>query len=163
VVRYVEVEKPVETVRVVEIEKIIERPSESVKIVEIIKEVQVPVIKEVIKEVLKYIDVPVETQVIKTITQRVEIPIETVKIQTIEKIVEKLVEVEKFIEVEKSKDEDCDCISEVKFVQLWNKLMMINFSDNTLKEECLSDSRFIDLVITNLKNNHSAIQEKLAI
>ena len=53
---------------------------------------------------------------------------------------EKIVEVEKFIEVGGGGgDEDCDCISEVKFVQLWNKLMMINFSDNSLKEECLSD------------------------
>lgn len=70
-------------------------------------------------------------------------------------------EVEKIVTVENGGgEEDCDCISEVKFVQLWNKLMMINFSDNSLKEECLSDQRFIDLVMKNLKSNYSAIQDK---
>jgi len=82
------------------------------------------------------------------VEKRVEVPIESVKVEMFEKIIEKLVEVpvEKIVEVP-GKDDDCECITEVKFIQLWNKMMSLKFSD--VKEECLSDDKFLDLLLQN--------------
>lgn len=55
--------------------------------------------------------------------------------------------------------DDCECITEVGFVQLWNKLMMIKFADNSLKDDCLSDDRFADLVTSNLIKNQKALKD----
>ena len=44
----------------------------------------------------------------------------------VDRIVEKIVEVEKLVYIEKAAEDDCECITEVDFVQYWNKLMMIN-------------------------------------
>jgi hypothetical protein len=47
------------------------------------------------------------------------VPIEVVKIQEVEKIVEVIKEVEKVIIKE---EEDCDCLSGIKFASTWNQL-----------------------------------------
>lgn len=121
-----------------------------VVIKEVIKEVEKEVIvyKEKVEVVTveKKVEVPIET--IKTVFKTIEIPIESIKIETIEKIIEKIVEVEKIVKVEVEKDDDCECISEASFIALWNKMMILKFQD--VKEGCLSDDRFTDLIMENL-------------
>lgn len=46
--------------------------------------------------------------------KNIEVPVETIKIEIVERFIEKIKEVEKFIEVEKT--DDCDCISEARFI-----------------------------------------------
>lgn len=38
--------------------------------------------------------------------------------------------------------------------------MMMKFGENELKEECLSNEKFLDLIIDNLTKNQKAIKEK---
>ena len=73
-------------------------------------------------------------------------PVESIKVELFEKIIEKLVEVpvERIVEVPGG-DDDCECITEVGFIQLWNKMMSLKFSD--VKEDCLSDDKFTDLLM----------------
>ena len=90
-----------------------------------------PVEKTIIQEVIKYVDRIVEMEKIREVVQRVEIPVESVKIERVREIVEKIVEIEKIIEVPVGggkgggSNEDCECITEIQFVHLWNKLMKI--------------------------------------
>ena len=37
--------------------------------------------------------------------------------------------------------------------------MTIKFADNTLKDDCLSDDRFTDLIIANLTKNQKVIKD----
>ena len=69
-------------------------------------------------------------------------------IQRVEKIIEqiKFVDKEVFIEGKGGDESDCDCLTEVNFVELWNKKMQIKFADNNLKDDCLSGDRFTQLL-----------------
>lgn len=92
---------------------------------------------------------------------RVEVPVETVRVEQIEKIIEKMVEVEKLVYVEKKAEDDCECISEVDFVQLWNKMMMIKFQDNKISEDCVSKHKFIDFIASNVQRNSARILKEM--
>jgi hypothetical protein len=114
----------------------------------------------VIKEVEKYIDRIVESIQIQHVETIREVAVEKIKIEYVEKIVEKIVEIEKLVNIGGGKagsESDCACITEVGFVSLWNKLMLIKFGDNDLRDECLSDGKFIDLIVSNLAKNQKSL------
>lgn len=69
---------------------------------------------------------------------------------------EKIVEKEKIVMVGgegNAEGGDCECLTEIGFVQLWNKLMMIKFADNNLNDDCISNDRFTELITSNLLKN----------
>lgn len=132
VIKYVEVDRLVETVRTEIVEKIIEKPVYKEKIVEIekIKEIFVPV--EKIIEVERIKEVPMAIEKLQVVERVVEVPIEVIKIQEVEKIVE--VFRDRFVNKEAS-EEDCDCITGLQFMEVWNKLFHLKGVAGT---ECLS-------------------------
>jgi hypothetical protein len=142
VIKYVEVDRPVESIRIEIIEKIIEKPVYIEKIVEIekIKEIFVPVDR--IVEVERIKEVPMSVEKIQIVERIVEIPIEVIKVQEVEKIVE--VFRDRFVAKEES--EDCDCLSGIEFIEVWNKLFHLKGVAGT---ECITKDEFVGLLQKN--------------
>ena len=78
----------------------------------------------------------------------VEKPIEVIKYEILEKIVEKIVEVEKIIY--KEAEESCDCLTGVRFIDTWNKLLKIKGEVST---DCITQKQFISLVRDSVNSN----------
>lgn len=76
-----------------------------------------------------------------------EVPIEVIKIQEVEKIVE--VFKDRFVQKEAS-EEDCDCISGIQFMEVWNKLFHLKGVAGT---ECLTQDQFVEMLQKNIQNN----------
>ena len=70
----------------------------------------------------------------KTVDRIVEKPIEVIKYEILEKIVEKIVEVDKI--VYREPEEPCDCLTGVKFIDTWNKLLKIK---GEAASECITE------------------------
>ena len=140
IIKYVEVDRPVESIRTEIIEKIVEKPVYREKIVEIekIKEIFVPVDR--IVEVERIKEVPMSVEKLQIVERIVEVPIEIIKVQEVEKIVE--VFRDRFIAREAS-DEDCDCLTGIKFIEVWNKLFHLKGVAGT---ECLTQDEFVGLL-----------------
>ena len=68
-----------------------------------------------------------------------------------------MIEVEKLVYVTQKSDDDCECISEVNMVQIWNKLMMIRFQDNVISEDCVTNERFAELLASNVQKNFQKV------
>ena len=128
---------PIEKIRTQIVEREVEKIVEVVETVIVNKIIEKPVDRIVIQEVEKYIDRPVET--IKFIDR--EIPVIRTKIEYVE--VERLVP---------EGADDCDCVTEIGFVNLWNSLMMMK-STEILKSDCLTSKGFVDLIMQNLNSN----------
>ena len=72
-----------------------------------------------------------------------------------------MVEVEKLVYVQTKSEDDCECISEVNFVTLWNKLMTIKLQENSITENCVSNERFLELLANNIQRNFGKAVESL--
>jgi len=48
-------------------------------------------------------------------------------------------------------------------VTIWNKLFHIPFADNNLREDCLSEEKFMSLIATNFKRNEAKYLKDLKI
>lgn len=46
---------------------------------------------------------------------------------------------------------------------MWNKLFHIPFADNNLREDCLSEEKFMSLIATNFKRNEAKYLKDLKI
>ena len=138
VIKYVDVEKPVLTTRTDIVEKIVEKPVYIERVVEVEKIVEKLVPVEKIIEVEKIVEVPTYHDKIKQVEKIIEIPIEIIKIEQIERIVEVEKIVEKLI-----KEENCDCLTGVKFINVWNKLFHIEGIGGT---ECMTEDEFVGLI-----------------
>ena len=119
-------------------------PKETITIVE--KIVEKIVKEEVIKEL------PVE----KTVFQDRIKEVEVIKEMPVFKEKIKIVEVIKEVVIETGGGKG-DCISEANFVTTWNKLFHIPFADNDLKDDCLSEEKFMSLIASNFKRNEAKL------
>lgn len=81
-------------------------------------------------------------------------PIEVIKIQEVEKIVEVIKEVEKIIVKE---EENCDCLTGVRFINAWNKLFKIN---GNVGSDCISEKQFISIIQNSLNTNAEILLEQ---
>ena len=81
-------------------------------------------------------------------------PIEVIKIQEVEKIVEVIKEVEKIIVKE---EENCDCLTGVRFINAWNKLFKIN---GNVGSDCISEKQFISIIQNSLNTNAEVLLEQ---
>ena len=151
--RPIEIVVPSESIKLQEIVKNVEKPVEVVKIVE--KEVFVPVEKIVYKD--KTVVKVIREQVIQEVEKKVEVPVISTKVEIYEKIVNKIIEKEVFRDVVK-KEKDGTCMSEVNFVTNWNKLMNINFADQNVGDDCITEEAFVDLLVSSLKTNMEKIK-----
>jgi hypothetical protein len=88
------------------------------------------------------------------VEKKIEVPIEIIKIQTVEKIVEVIKEVEKIIVKE---EENCDCLTGVKFINAWNKLFKIN---GNVGSDCITEKQFISIVQKSLNTNAAVLMEQ---
>ena len=105
------------------------------------------------KETVKWIE---ETKIVE-VPYKVEVPVITNETKTIERIVEKIVKIPK-TKRDDGGDEGDKCMSQVNFVRVWNNLMNIKFSYNVLTDECLSDKKFLDLIVENIAKNQERIK-----
>jgi len=87
-------------------------------------------------------EVPMVEQKIQIVEKTVEVPVEVIKVQEIEKIVE--VFRDRYITKE---EEDCDCLTGMRFIDVWNRLFHIQGHAN---EECLTEEEFVTLIQKNL-------------
>ena len=113
------VDKPIIVEKLVEVEKI--------------KEIMVPT--ERIVEVERIKEVPMITERIRIVEKPVEVPIEVIRIEEVEKIVYR----DRFI----TKEDDCECLSGIRFVDVWNKMMHIEGPAST---ECITEDEFVTLL-----------------
>ena len=81
-------------------------------------------------------------------------PIEVIKVQEVEKIVE--VFKDRFIP---AKEEDCDCLTGMRFINVWNRLFQIKGESN---DECLTEDEFIHVIQRNLNQNAKLLQNSNA-
>ena len=77
-------------------------------------------------------------------------PVEVIKVQEVEKIVE--VFRDRFVPKEES--EDCDCLTGIKFIEVWNKIFQLKGVSGT---ECLTQEEFVTLLQKNFQNNTKAL------
>ena len=147
IIKYLEVEKIVESIRTEIIEKIVEMPVYKERIVEIekIKEIFVPI--ERIVEVERIKEVPMAVEKLTIVERIVEVPIEIIKIQEVEKIIE--VFRDRYLTKEND-EENCDCLTGVRLIDVWNKLFHIKGSSST---ECLTEEEFVNLLSKNFNQN----------
>ena len=87
---------------------------------------------EVVKWETREIEVPVEKIVMQEVERVVEVPCVETRVEYVDRIVERDVVV---------KD---DCISEMQFCDLWNRMLTI--PRHGLRDGCLTADRFIQLV-----------------
>lgn len=78
--------------------------------------------------------------------------------KTIERTVEKIVKV-KADKKDDGDDEGDKCMSQVNFVAVWNQLMNIKFSDNSINDDCLSDKKFLELIVESIGKNRKRIKD----
>lgn len=84
----------------------------------------------------------------KTVDRIVEKPIEVIKYEILEKIVEKIVEVDKI--VYREAEENCDCLTGVRFIDTWNKLFKIR---GEVGSDCITEKQFISLIRDSVNSN----------
>lgn len=72
---------------------------------------------------------------IKIVEKPVEVPIEIVRIEEVEKIVYK----DRYI----TKEDDCDCLSGVRFMEIWNKMFHL---EGMPSKECITEEEFVSLL-----------------
>ena len=110
-------------------------------------------------ETIKIIEVPVEkekpVEVVKweTIEKKIEVPVYVEKIKEVEVIKEVIKEVEKIVVKE---EENCDCLSGVRFINAWNKLFKIN---GNVGSDCISEKQFISIIKNSLNTNAEVLLE----
>lgn len=98
-------------------------------------------------EVIKYVEVE----------KIVEKLVESTKVVEVEKIVEVIKEVEKIVQIGggKAAEEDCDCLTGVRFIDIWNKIFQIK---GMASADCLTESQFLDLISKSLMSNVDKIE-----
>ena len=162
VVQIVEVEKLVETVRTEIVEKIVEKPVYKTQIVEVPKVVEKVVYQDKYIEVEKVREVPMVSEKVVKVEKVVEVPIEVIKIQEVVKEVEKIV----YQYGGKSKgtngigsggsDSECDCLTSARLMSIWNKLFKLTGPTTT---DCLTEEQFVTMISKNMNKNIKALSE----
>lgn len=128
------VEKVVYSKEIVEVPKIVEKVVYQDKIVEVEKIKEVEVIKEVIKEIVK----------------TVEVPVESVKVELVEKIIEKIIYEKVAGGGGGGAEEDCDCLTGARLINVWNKMFKISGPSTT---ECLTEEQFVSVLAKSFTAN----------
>lgn len=156
VIKYVEVEKPYEVIKYQDVERVVEKIVKEKEVVEVEKIVEIPVPYEKIVEMEVVKEVLVEVEKVQTVERVIEKPIESVKIQIEEKIVEVIKEV--MVQVPKEVEtDDCDCLTGIKFLDIWNKLFKIR---GDVSSECLTERQFIEMLSMSFKANAKALMDE---
>jgi len=47
-------------------------------------------------------------------------------------------------------------MSASSFIKVWNSIMKIKFGDNEISDVCLTDEKFLELIVLNLQRNQKA-------
>lgn len=150
VVKIVEVERLVETVRTEIVEKIVEKPVYKTQILEVEKIVEKIVYQDKYIEVEKIKEIPMISEKVVKVDKVVEVPIEVIKIQEVIKEVEKIVyqyggkkgskwEGSGGLGLAGGLDEEsseCDCLTSARLMTIWNKLFKLNGPTTT---DCLTE------------------------
>ena len=145
VVKIVEVERLVETVRTEIVEKIVEKPVYKTQILEVEKIVEKIVYQDKYIEVEKIKEIPMISEKVVKVDKVVEVPIEVIKIQEVIKEVEKIVyqyggkKGSGGLGFAGGLDEDsseCDCLTSARLMTIWNKLFKLNGPTTT---DCLTE------------------------
>ena len=89
---------------------------------------------EVIKWENREIEVPYERVVINEIVEHVEVPCIETKIEYVDRVIERKI----------AHEREDNCLTEVQFADLWNRMLTIN--RNGLRDECLTANKFVSLV-----------------
>lgn len=84
----------------------------------------------------RIIEKPIEIVKVQEVKQIIEVPVEVVK------TVEVIKEVEKIVEIVKE-EENCDCLTGGKFVDIWNQLFMMR---EVSGKECLKEKEFVAMI-----------------
>ena len=68
-------------------------------------------------------------------------------------------EVEKIVEIIKEMDaEDCNCLTGVKFINIWNRLFHIEGVGGT---ECMTEDEFVQLISQNFVGGAAKLQNSM--
>ena len=87
-------------------------------------------------------EIPTFVEKIKIVEKPVEVPIEVIKIQEVEKIVYK----DRIV----IKEEDCDCLSGIRFMEIWNKMFHLQ---GAASATCITEEEFVSILQKNFNKN----------
>ena len=92
---------------------------------------------------------------IEEVERKFAVNVVNTQYQVLNKIVEKIVEIE---DDEEAVDETGKekCMSSSSFIKVWNSIMKIKFGDNEISDVCLTDEKFLELIVLNLQRNQKA-------
>lgn len=141
--------KPVEIIKINEVEKIRKIPMVSDKIIVKVKEIAVN--RDVINQ--KIVEKVIFEQKINEVIDETSVPVESIKINEVPQVIEILER-----DVGGESDEN-GCITQAGFVSIWNRLMQIPFNDNDLADGCLDEDAFMRLITHNMTQNFKAFRQ----